>query len=778
MKRFVLIFTFLAIQSSWLLASIINGKINDLNNSPVANAYVTVLNTPFETFSNSDGSFSIKNLPLNKEYTIKLSHIAYKTTYYTVGTKHDENRFEFSLEPGIIELNSEVIVTGNRFQSRKFLSPNSISTISTNELQEDMPRTSAEALENKGAWVQKTNQGGGSPFVRGLTGYHTLLMIDGIRLNNSTFRSGPNQYLSTLDPYIISNIELMRSSGSVQYGSDALGGVIYYTTKPAQFSSSKKFSIQPKVTAKYRSGGINGIHNNLTESISAGMERIVRAEAIVSNKNISFIGGLSLKDFGDIDAAKSIGTLSPTAYNEIDADAKINIKLNKQFVTIAFQQSTQNNVPLYHEIESGTYSTYTFDPQFRQLVYLRHERFSDNLFVRKLSTTIYSQLSDETRKKQKSEQAQYIVEEDNVRSVGLNFEFLSNPIPKWTFTSGVDVNYDLVKSKKQSQDEFGSIAYERGLYPNNSKAKSIAVFNLHEISFNKIIISLGARYSINQLVIPDSVFNEVNLTSTALVGNFGLSYKLGELFRLSSALSSGFRAPNINDVSSFGITDFRYEVPSPNLKPERSHTLEIGIREKSERISANLSIFQTWLTNLITNEPTTYNGEDSILHNITTGEYIKYYSKSNSNFAIIQGFEAETELQLNSSFFTYGKLYYTFGLDQSKNEPMRRMPPLNGVIGLKAVSKNKSWVRLEGAFAGKQDRLSSGDISDNRIEDGGTPSWYVYNLSFGYTNLKWLKIQGGINNITDVAYRIHGSGVDGYGRNIWLGIDMILNSKK
>lgn len=62
----------------------------------------------------------------------------------------------------------------------------------------------------EGVYMQKTNLGGGSPFIRGLTGKQVLLMIDGVRLNNSFYRFGPHQYLNTVDLSLIDRIEVVR----------------------------------------------------------------------------------------------------------------------------------------------------------------------------------------------------------------------------------------------------------------------------------------------------------------------------------------------------------------------------------------------------------------------------------------------------------------------------------------------------------------------------------------------------------------------------------------
>ena len=78
-------------------------------------------------------------------------------------------------------------------------------------------------------------------------------------------------------------------------------------------------------------------------------------------------------------------------------------------------------------------------------------------------------------------------------------------------------------------------------------------------------------------------------------------------------------------------------------------------------------------------------------------------------------------------------------------------------------------------FAGMQDRLSGGDMDDDRIPEGGTPGWHLINISASYTGIQFLDISMGIRNLFDTAYRFHGSGVDGYGRNIWIGIELHFN---
>jgi len=121
----------------------------------------------------------------------------------------------------------EITVTGTRGEKNVFETSRAISVATEEEIAQRSPVTAPDILrEEAGVQVQKTTYCQGSPIIRGLTGYHTLILIDGVRLNNSTFRSGPNQYTATIDPGQIERVEVVRGPGSTLYVNSALGGVL------------------------------------------------------------------------------------------------------------------------------------------------------------------------------------------------------------------------------------------------------------------------------------------------------------------------------------------------------------------------------------------------------------------------------------------------------------------------------------------------------------------------------------------------------------------------
>ena len=107
---------------------------------------------------------------------------------------------------------------------------------------------------------------------------------------------------------------------------------------------------------------------------------------------------------------------------------------------------------------------------------------------------------------------------------------------------------------------------------------------------------------------------------------------------------------------------------------------------------------------------------------------------------------------------------YTYGQNLTKNEPMRRIPPMFGQNSLIWKSGSLS-IKLNHEYAGAQTRLAQGDKDDNRIGKSGTPQWNVFNLTTAY-QIKNIQLELGLLNILNEKYKTHGSGIYGMGRAI------------
>jgi len=747
MKRRIGLFFLLILPAMQLKSQEISGFVYDAKfDSPLQDVSVLLTNSGYGSVSGKSGAYKISGIQPGK-YKLMASMVGYLIYEKEIEvTSNAVVNINIYLQPTNISLNNEIVISARRMESDEFSSPEALSVLNAITLKQELARSTPEALMGTtGVFIQKTNHGSGSPFIRGLTGNQNLQMIDGIRLNNATFRYGPNQYLSTIDPLAIQKIEVVRGYGSVLYGSDALGGVLQVFSKNPAFSDSG-FKVGGRIYGKW---------------MSEDMEKTGRGEIELSGEKAAFLGGFTYHDFGDIVAGDTLGKESPTGYQEYSADAKFLVKVNKNnLLTLAYQYDRQNDVPRYDKIISG-YEKYHFDPQIRQLGYARLKSNFTNKWYNQVLFTASLNQSDETRILQKSGQTKITNEHDLVNTYGGTVEVHSNPSESWKFISGVEYYYDKVASDKLEKDA-GTETPKRGYYPDGSSSANFALFTSHTYSINHFDFILGARFNTYQITAEDAEFGDVDVSPTAFVGNASVVYKINSHHNLIASAYTAFRAPNLNDLSSFGSFNAGIEVPNPNLKPEKSFNTEIGWKTKYEALSWSVFLFRNNLNDLIERQKATYNGQDSL-----DGEQV--YKKENFSKAFIQGCEAEIQYQFVTWLSAYGNITYTYGQNETLDEPISRIPPLNGRLGFYATSTKGYWGRAEWLTAGKQDRLSSGDEADSRIPEGGTPGWNVFNLRAGY-DWKWLGLTAGLNNIFDEAYRTHGSGVDGYGRSFWLAV--------
>jgi outer membrane cobalamin receptor len=638
----------------------------------------------------------------------------------------------------------EVVITAYRYESLQFKTPEAIRVIDNKSILNFQLRTSPEVLRiTTGVYVQKTNHGGGSPFLRGLTGNQTLLLVDGIRLSNSTVRYGPNQYFNTIDVFSIEKIEVLRGGGSVQYGSDAIGGTIQ------TFSHEIAYSDKPLW------GG-----TLLSRIATHGMEQSLNGSINFRNKRVAFRAGATWRNFGDLVGGDTTGWQTPTGYRELDFDLKARILLSPSAdLTMAYQNVNQDDVPVYHKIVLENYAVNKMDPQNRDLAYIRLNQKFDSGILKTAKFTVSLQHSEEGRELMKNGSNTLRTENDKVRSFSFSAEAFTSDGKNWKANTGLEIYNDLVTSSRFDTDlSTNETISKRGLYPDGATMTSIAAFSVHTLDLENWNFTAGARYNTFINKVEDEVSGITRLTPSALVGNFSILRKLKETSNLYISVNSGFRAPNIDDLGTLGIVDFRYETPNFGLSPEHSFQYQIGYKYQDRKLRGEVFIYRNELYDLI-------------VRNKIAGDTIEgypVYQKENIERAYIRGVETAWDLELGKSWIFRGSLTYTYGQNITKNEPVRRIPPLFGNLAVQYKIKGW-WLNLEWQAAAKQDRLAAGDKDDNRIPEGGTPGWNIYNIHASY-EIRFIKVNLSLLNLLDQDYRYHGSGVNGYGRSAFLSL--------
>jgi len=642
----------------------------------------------------------------------------------------------------------EVVISASRFSFSQFETPEAIESLGIQTISRSQQRTVPEALSlTPGVFVQKTNHGGGSPFIRGLTGNQTLLLLDGIRISNSTMRYGPNQYLNTIDMFGIGKMEVLRGNGSVQYGSDAIGGTVQVFT-PELFTAEKP--------------DWSGLL--MTRLATHGMEYTLNGGLNFSGRKAAFRAGITSRCFGDVMGGRNTGRQHPSGYDEFDFDLKGKVLLSSaSSLTLAGQHVHQGHVPVYHKVELENYLINEMDPQQRNLAYARFNSEMNRGFLKSVTATASWQKTTEGRNSIKKESDLLRREYDKVQTLGFSAEALVSSPDVWSGIAGLEVFSDLVNSSRTDTDLTSDRAtLKRGLYPDGSTMTSVAAFTIHTLDLPDWILTVGTRFNTFMIAVEDEELGRTRLTPSALVGNLAVMRKITPASNLFVSCNTGFRAPNIDDLGTLGIVDFRYEIPNFNLKPEKSFQYQAGYKYQQRNFRADVFLYRNDLRNLIVRSRV----EEQVI------EGYPLYRKENSEKAFIEGAETAWNWLFHPSWHFNGSLTYTYGQNISKNEPARRIPPLFGRLGLD-YSADHWMASVEYLGAGKQHRLAQGDIDDNRIPEGGTPGWNIFNLNGTYY-FRFINVDLSLKNIFNKDYRYHGSGINGYGRSAFLTLTFLI----
>lgn len=708
-----------------------------------------------------------------------------------------ENNYKVYLHEKSYSL-EEIVFSANKFEEKRKDIAQNIQVISSKEITTLNQQNSADLLQSTGnIFVQKSQLGGGSPVIRGFETNKVLLVVDGVRMNNAIYRGGHLQNVLTIDNTILEKTELIFGPGSVIYGSDALGGVMHFFTKNPKLSLDSNLLVSGNSFVRYS---------------TANQEKTGHVDFNFGKKKLSSLTSLTYSDFGDLRQGASRNPFygnwgkrqfyvqringrdsiifnansniqKTSGYKQYDILQKFLFKQSDKITHVVnFQFSNSSNIPFYARLQQ----TVNSKPRFAEWYYGPQKRIFSSYTLNVLSATkmfnsfriiLAYQNIEESRNDRRLNSILLNSRTENLNIATVNFD-LEKRILKHEIRYGLEASYNSVKSNATSTDISEGTRFKLNTrYPDGgSTYQSIAGYVSHSLEINKkLILNDGVRLSmvnLNSKFIDKTFFpfpfNEVSQSNSAFSGNIGLVYMPTNSWRITSLISSGFRAPNVDDLSKvFESVKGNVIVPNPNLKPEYTYNLDLGVsRVIKDNATAGINGFYTIYKNVITTSSSSFNGKDSIFYD---GQLSKVTSNLNANEAYIYGFNAFLSADISEFVSLYSCLNYTYARikTDSIDYPLDHIPPTFGKTSL-VLKKQRfrgeffvmynGWKRLKDYNLKGEDNFAEATVY-------GMPAWFTLNLRTNYNIHKNFMLQMSLENILDKNYRTFASGISAPGRN-------------
>ncbi len=773
-------------------------RVKDSNGAAVPGAAVNVTLRgqhirSAETAAN--GTVTIENL-VDGDYRVivqaKGFPIIAKDVVLKAGSRESQ---DIVLSPG--DISESVTVTATRGQITSEDTPVPVSVVGREEIEKKAVNTIGDIFRTLPG-TSTVNEGGFQvrPRIRGLDSNRVLILVDGERLNNSRTSTGQSGVeLGLVETSQIESVEVIRGSGSVLYGTDALGGTINIITRDTPVRRDKGFRFGGELDTFYSSNengrranlAVNGSGKYFAFRVAQSLERF--HNYFTGKPNAAFMLDLQNQGFGITNDGEALNSQSHGS----DTTGAVRFFLNdKNTFKVNFDRRRAANIgsaglvgtfngffPFSNRDKvGGRYDAVALTRYLQHVsvsgFYQKQERDFSNILTVPPAPPFFpgiyqvSETVTDTRTSGFDVQTDWTLGSRNNLVAGVSFFRDGNADRRQVRKSSTPASTSVTLSNTKSvpdaslknlagfvQDEFHvskKLKFVGGFRVDNFKtlAQPTTGFSLpplrqDQIDFLKI----------------DSLASGLNISNTSVTGDFGAVYQLTHNVNLSGRVGRSFRTPNLFELfftDNGSVSGF--VVGNPNLKPETGTNVDTSIKIKTARYSASATYFSNSYKNLLATVPALDRNGNAIFLN-RPGPPSQVYQTQNISAARIQGFEAEFEVPVKISlgYLTpNGNFSYLRGDDTDKKVPLNFISPFRTNIGVRWNNYGKSYFfDYYARIVARQDRLSPSFLLPvNQGGNGGSePGFMTHNISGGYYFRRErynFNINLGISNLANRAY--------------------------
>ena len=640
----------------------------------------------------------------------------------------------------------QIVVTPGRQEQASGDAPAPVTVFDRESIEKIQPEKMADLFKTiPGVEIDGEGPFRGLPVIRGLSSNRVLILVDGQRLNNareSTSFAGIQPALVNLAE--VERIEVLRGPASVQYGSDAIGGVINIITRQPNLGAPG-FAISGDAAIEYG---------------TSSESQLGRLSVTGTGSGFSFYAGGSVEEVDDYTAADGAKDDPRYAPYVRDDNTVPNSGMEQTNFNggLKFLTGSQGVLRVDAEVvrtEDVGFPGFSLETAGLEFSFPNFDR--DKIGVSWSSGPVWGldDISLSTYYQAVDKESSSVFDfpgffsdsftRSEIDSIGFNAQSLT-VVGAHSLTFGLDFYNDNVEDTALSQDCFGGFCLQPSteVAVPESEQRGLGAYVQDGWAVSEAItLQLGLRGDTFDFVSeddPDYPGEPFDVTDSAVSGNVGVIWSVTDHVNMSALVARGFRTPNLQERSFTGLATNgeAFILQNPDLDSESSWNYEIGTKVRYDRYSGGLHLFYNDLTDFITLE---------FLGELDPNVGVELAQFANIDKATIWGVEFDLETLFADWWTAFGSIAYIEGDNNVTNQPLPTIPPLKVVLGVR-YQRADWWAEAGLRFLDRQTRLPE----DDPFFETGTTGFTVYDLRGGYDFPCGLGVLVSLENLGDKLY--------------------------